>query len=143
MGGSKENCGEHEVVGLFAVKKDEKVTWLFLELFSGMFEKCGCNMRDLVEVAIWLGDEETVRSLVKCTRSGFGWRMLVRLGRGGGGSLIERGKAWDDARNVLERVIDVRVGYLSGEEGVIWEDKSNDEQMPEAGVEYVVGACII
>ncbi|EFJ35482.1 hypothetical protein SELMODRAFT_438413 [Selaginella moellendorffii] len=76
MGESKENCGEHEVAGLFGVKKNEKVTWLFLELFSGTFEKCGCNMRELVEVAIWLGDEETVRSLVKCTRSGSRWRML-------------------------------------------------------------------
>ncbi|EFJ35483.1 hypothetical protein SELMODRAFT_404931 [Selaginella moellendorffii] len=136
-----------KAAGLFGLKEDEKVTQLFLELLSCAFEKCGCESKELLEAAIWLGDEKMVKSLVKLIRRGSLALMddpPARLRRTIwiDSSLIERAKEWDDvSRDALREVIHARISYLSGDEEVISSDEehknTNKRQKPNPRLERV------
>ncbi|EFJ14478.1 hypothetical protein SELMODRAFT_423654 [Selaginella moellendorffii] len=112
-----------EAAGLFGLKKDEKVTQLFSELLSRALKYSSHNKK-LAEVAIWLGNEEMVKVVVKYARSG------NFNDEKDDSSLIESAKTWDDvARDGLKKVINAKICYFlgNGDEEVSCSDRSDDE----------------
>ncbi|EFJ07195.1 hypothetical protein SELMODRAFT_430050 [Selaginella moellendorffii] len=132
-----------KAAGLFGLKKDEKVTQLFLELLSRALVYNSHN-KELAEVAIWLGNAEMVESIVKRVRSG-DFKLLEKeplekeLLEYGSlyckktwddiASLIKISKRWDDvARDGLKKVINAKICYYEGVSSSNDVDEDEDEE---------------
>ncbi|EFJ26281.1 hypothetical protein SELMODRAFT_413492 [Selaginella moellendorffii] len=97
-----------KAAGLFGLNEDEKVTQLFSELLPRALKYSSHNKK-LAEVAIWLGNEEMVKVVVKYARSG------NFNDEKDDSSLIESAKTWDDvARYGLKKVINDKICYFLG-----------------------------
>ncbi|EFJ10922.1 hypothetical protein SELMODRAFT_426844 [Selaginella moellendorffii] len=121
-----------QAAGLIGLKKDEKVTQLFLELLSRALIYRS-HYKELAEVAIWLGNEEIVGSIVKRVRSGE--FKLLEKNLGGVetwddiASLNKRAKRWDDAaRDGLKKVINAKIYYYEGHNDEVDEEDEEDEE---------------
>ncbi|EFJ10937.1 hypothetical protein SELMODRAFT_426867 [Selaginella moellendorffii] len=130
-----------EAAGLFGLKKDEKMTQLFSELLSKAFVKFG-HYQELAEVAIWLGNEEMVESIVKHVRSGDSYLFEdeedaedAEDAEDFAEELVERAKTWDDVgRNGLKKVINAKIHFFSGNEDHN-EVSSSDERVDDVDEE--------